>query len=295
MSDALPSGHARRRVRMSRDGPGLRGVPPLILICFGLLAAAVVVAALAPLLAPYDQAQQDLLDRLQRPVFLGGSSDHLLGTDQLGRDVLSRLLFGLRTSLAIALFGMVIGAIVGTAAGLLAGTVGGLVEEGVMFLVDAQAAIPLTLLILAVVAVFGTDPLIFIVIVGLTSWEKYARVVRGEVNRLKAQSFIEAARALGVRPLRLSIRHFLPNIASPILVLATFNFSTIVLIESALSFLGAGIQSPNTSLGSLLGNARDYLITDWWLAAIPAFFIFALTMITSLIGDWLRDVLDPTV
>lgn len=288
--DALPA-----RLRRWVKGLGFKRMPPLILGCLTVLILLTVTGFCAPLLAPYDYREQSLLSRLQPPVFLRGDTEHVLGTDHLGRDVLSRLLFAIRTTLGIAALGMLIGMVVGTAAGLLSGYAGGLIDDLVMFLVDTQTAVPLTLLTLAAVAVVGTSPLVFILIVGLTSWEKYARVVRGEAQALMKRPFMEASQALGASSWRLTFRHLLPNIASTILVLTTFNFSTIVLVESSLSFLGLGIQPPNTSLGAMLGNVRDYLISDWWLVVIPGVLIVTLTMTVSLIGDWLRDVLDPNL
>lgn len=288
--DALPA-----RLRRWVKGLGFKRMPPLILGCLTILLLLTFIGFCASLLAPYDYREQNLLSRLQPPVFLRGDAEHVLGADHLGRDMLSRLLFAIRTTLSIAALGMLIGMAVGTAAGLLSGYAGGLIDDLVMFLVDAQTAVPLILLALAAVAILGTSPLVFILIVGLTSWEKYARVVRGEAQALMKRPFMEASQALGASSWRLTFRHLLPNIASTILVLATFNFSTIVLVESSLSFLGLGIQPPNTSLGAMLGDGRDYLISDWWLVVIPGVLIVTLTMTVSLIGDWLRDVLDPNL
>ena len=255
----------------------------------------VLVALAAPLLAPFDIRAQSLLARLAPPFFLGGSGEHPLGTDQLGRDVLSRLLYALRTSLGVASLGMIIGLTLGTGLGLVSGLVGKRLDSVIMFLVDTQSALPFTLLALTAVALFGTAPTVLIVIIGLAGWDKYARVVRGQVLATHELPYIEASRALGASSWRVAVRHVLPNIASPLIVLATMNFSGIILLESALSFLGLGIQPPHTSLGLLLGEGRDYMISAWWVAAIPGALIVTLTMLVSLIGDWLRDVLDPNL
>ena len=284
-----------RRKTAGRMRRFLVATPPLILVCFGLAALLILTALAAPLLAPFDIRAQSLLARLKPPFLLGGTVQHPLGTDQLGRDVFSRLLFALRTSLGVASLGMVIGLTLGTGLGLASGLVGRWLDALIMFLVDTQSALPFTLLALTAVALFGTAPLVLIVIIGLAGWDKYARVVRGQVLLARTLPYIEASRALGASSWRVAFRHVLPNIASPLIVLATMNFSSIILLESALSFLGLGIQPPHTSLGLLLGEGRDYMISAPWVAAIPGALIVVLTMLISLIGDWLRDVLDPNL
>lgn len=297
---AVQSSQLRDQTRPSHHhGPlafkRLRALPPVIAVCFVIIFVLIAAAALAPVLAPYDVRAQSLLLRLQPPAVLGGDVTHSLGTDQLGRDIYSRLLFALRTSLAIATLGMLIGVALGTTLGLISGLVGSWVDNAVMFAVDTQAALPFTLLAITGVALFGTSPGVLIAVIGLAGWDTYARVVRGQVLAARTLPFIEASRALGANAWRVAIRHILPNIASPLLVLATMNFSTIVLTESALSFLGLGVQPPATSLGQMLGEGRDYMATAWWIAAIPGTIIVAITMLISLVGDWLRDVLDPNL
>ncbi len=272
----------------------LKRLPPAITVSLLLALILVLVALFAPQLAPHDIRSQSLLSRLKPPAVLGGEAAYVLGTDQLGRDIFSRLLFALRTSLAIASLGMLIGVTIGTTLGLISGLLGGFIDDLIMFAVDTQAALPFTLLAITAVALFGTSPTVLIVIIGLAGWDTYARVVRGQVLAARELPYVEASRALGAPLWRLAAQHILPNVASPILVLATLNFSTIVLTESALSFLGLGVQPPATSLGQMLGDGRDYMATAWWIAAIPAVFIVTITMIVSLIGDWLRDELDPT-
>ena len=278
---------------------GRRGVRALInrmplsvRLAAGVAALLFLVGFLAPVLAPYDPAAQDLLARLQPPVFLSGSSAHLLGTDHLGRDILSRLLYGLRTTLIIASLGVLVGIVTGGLAGLVSGLAGGRIDNAFMLLVDAQASVPLTLIALTAVALAGSSPLVLVLIVGISDYDKYARVVRAQVLVIRNRTYVESARALGASPVRLAFVHVLPNVVSPLTVLATISFSSVVILESALSFLGVGIQPPDTSLGALLGEGRDYLITAWWLAAIPTVAIIAITMAISLLGDWLRDVFD---
>ncbi|WP_375593214.1 ABC transporter permease [Algihabitans albus] len=267
-------------------------MPLSVRLAAGVAALLFLVGFLAPVLAPYDPAAQDLLARLQPPVFLSGSSAHLLGTDHLGRDVLSRLLYGLRTTLIIASLGVLVGIVTGGLAGLVSGLAGGRVDNAFMLLVDAQASVPLTLIALTAVALAGSSPLVLVLIVGISDYDKYARVVRAQVLVIRNRTYVESARALGASPVRLAFVHVLPNVVSPLTVLATISFSSVVILESALSFLGVGIQPPDTSLGALLGEGRDYLITAWWLAAIPTVAIIAITMAISLLGDWLRDVFD---
>lgn len=270
-------------------------MPTIVVLSFLIFVVLLAAGLLSPLISPYDISEQQLLARLQPPMLLGGTEAHPLGTDHLGRDLLSRLLAATRTTLIIAGLGVLIGAITGLIAGLISGSAGGWFDNVFMMLVDAQASIPLTLLALTAVAIAGTSPLVLILIVGISDYDKYARVVRAQVIAIRQRTFVEAARALGASPWRVAVRHVLPNIVSPLIVLATINFSSIVILESALSFLGVGVQPPHTSLGQLLGEARDYLITTWWLAAIPAAVIVTITMAVSLIGDWLRDVLDPSL
>lgn len=268
-------------------------VPPVILLSWALLAVMVLLAVFAPAIAPHDIRTQSLLHRLQPPSFMGGSPDHWLGTDQLGRDVLSRALFALRTTLGIAAIGTVIGMLIGVTLGVLSGMFGGWFDDLVMFLVDVQMSLPFVLVALTVIALLDTSLLVLVLVVGIAGWEIHARVVRGQVLAVKELPFVEATQALGARHWRLAVHHVLPNVVSPIIVLTTVNFSYVVLLESALSFLGLGVQPPNTSLGAMLGAGRDYMMSNWTLPAIPGLVIVAITMVVSLIGDWLRDVLDP--
>lgn len=268
-------------------------MPPLIRMCLLAFAAMAVAAVLAPHVAPHDPRTQTLLARNLPPALLpGGTSEHLLGTDQLGRDVLSRIVFGLRVSLGIAAVGTLIGLLLGTTLGLLSGLVGGWLDQVVMMLIDVQIAVPFILIALTAVAVFGSGLTVLIVVVGIAGWETYARLVRGQVLATRELPFVEASRALGASGARVALHHVLPNIASPIIVLGTLNFSSIVLLESALSFLGIGVQPPTASLGSMVGAGRDYMASAWWIVAVPSFFVFLLTLVVSLLGDWLRDVLD---
>ena len=271
------------------------GCPPLVLGCMAFIALILIVAAGADLIAPQHYTDQSLLDRLKPPAFLGGPARYLLGTDELGRDVLSRLIYGIRFSLVIAILGTTIGAVLGTFLGFVAAHARGMVEETIMMMVDVQAAIPFLIIALALLAFFGNSFTLFIIIMGLNGWETYARLTRGMVLSTAAQGYAVAVRSLGAKPLRLYGRHILPNIASALIVQFTLNFPSTILLETSLSFLGLGVQPPLTSLGQMLGAGRNHLILAWWIAVIPGITIFLTTLSISIVGDWLRDRLDPTL
>jgi len=269
-------------------------LPPLSIgLALALLAALLVVAAAADLLAPRHYAQQAPLDRLLPPVFLGGRWPYALGTDHLGRDILSRLIYAVRMSVAVALLGTVIGAVLGTLLGFVAGHFGGWIEDTIMGAVDVQASLPFMILALMVLAFFGSSLVLFVLLVGIAGWERYARLVRGLVLDARAQGYASAIIGLGARPAYVHWHHILPNITAPLLIQVTLNFPETILLETGLSFLGLGIQPPQTSLGLMIAEGRDHLAFAWWIAVFPGATIFATTLAVSLLGDWLRDRLDP--
>lgn len=270
-------------------------VPISIWMAFGVLAAIVFISVFANWLAPYDYAQQNLLKRLRPPVFLGGDWSYPLGTDNLGRDILSRLIFGIRTSIAVALAGTLIGAVLGSLLGYLATRRRGLVDETIMMLVDVQAALPAFFIAIACIALVGTNLMIFIVLVSLEGWERYTRLVRGLVLSQQVSGYVSAVKALGANAARVDLQHVLPNIAASLVVQMSITFPWVILLETSLSFLGLGIQPPGTSLGQMLGAGRNYLLQAWWIAVLPGLAIFLTTLSMSLVGDWLRDRLDPTL
>lgn len=272
-----------------------RRPPLLVLIAFGIVTGLMLIALLADFLALHGYRDQALLNRLAPPVFLGGSWQHPLGTDQLGRDLYSRLLYAIRFSLTIAFLGTVIGAILGTFLGLLAASLRGWFGEGTMMMVDVQASLPFMILALAVLAFFGNNLTLFIAVVGINGWEVYARLARGEALAARERGYAKAISALGASEWRLYARHILPNIAAVLIVQFTLNFPQTILLETSLSFLGLGVQPPLTSLGQMLGDGRNYLLTAWWMAVLPGLVTFLATLSISLIGDWLRDRLDPTL
>lgn len=255
--------------------------------------AVIFVALAAPLIAPFDPNAQSLISRLRPPLGFDRYKDgFFLGTDELGRDILSRCIYGLRMTFALALAGAVIGLLIGGTLGLLAGIIGGAFEDIVMGMVDAQIAIPFTLIALLILAVMGSSLDIMILVLGVYGWEQYARIVRAEVRKLIQMPFVEAARAAGAAPVRIAFRHILPNVVSPIVVQFTLNFSNIVILESTLSFLGLGVQPPTATLGSMVGVGRDYLPTAPWIVLAPAAAILLLTFAVQILGDWLRDKAD---
>jgi peptide/nickel transport system permease protein len=261
-----------------------------------LLLFIVLSAALAPLLAPHSPYDQELLARLSPPAWLpGGSWDRPLGADDLGRDVLSRLLYGSRVSLIVGLSAAIIGSVVGTLLGLLAGYAGGFVGDTIMLLADAQLALPFLVLAIGLIAVVGPSLGVLIILAGVSGWTAYARVTRGLVLGLLEQEFVLAARALGASTPRLLLKHICPNLISTVAVLATLQLASVILLESTLSFLGLGVQPPEPSWGSMLGAGREYLNTAWWISVFPGLALMATILAVSLGGDWLRDILDPNL
>jgi peptide/nickel transport system permease protein len=274
----------------------IRRLPLMVLLSAMSLIALIVVALGADWIAPYDYQAIDLRGRLAPSFWAeGGSLKHLLGTDDLGRDMLSRLIFSVRMSLFVALLGAVIGAVIGTTLGFLAAHFGGWVDDVVMAAIDFQAALPFMILALAVVATLGNSLMLFIALMGIYGWERYARLTRGLTLSAVTHGYAVAVRTLGAGPMRIYGRHILPNIANALIVNMTLNFPQTILLETSLSFLGLGIQPPLTSLGNMVGFGRDYLLTAWWIAIFPALAIFLATLAMSILGDWARDRLDPTL
>ena len=262
-------------------------------VYLGVLALILVIAMLAPLLAPYDPNAQTLLARLKPPIGLDGANPaHVLGTDQLGRDIYSRTLHGLQLTLVIAFVGSFISLLIGVATGIIAGYVRGPVGAAIMAVVDIQIAVPFTLIALLVIAVFGNSLPVLIGVIGIAGWESYARIVRAQVLSVSRMPFVEAAIAAGASDWRILFKHVLPNVASPIIVVWTMTFSAVILLESSLSFLGLGVQPPTATLGSMVGMGRDYLASHPWIALVPSVVIMFVSLLVLLIGDWLRDALD---
>ncbi len=269
--------------------------PPMVLFGLAWLTLMLLVAVLADVISPYAYTALDLRNRLAPPAFMGGTWLHPLGTDELGRDVLARLIYSIRMSLLIAFGATIIGALIGTTLGFLAAHFRGFVEQLVLALVDFSASLPFLILALAVLAFFGNSMVLFIGLLGLHAWERYARIARGLAISAGSQGYAAAVRQLGASPWRIYGRHVLPNIASTLIVSMTLAFPEIILLESGLSFLGLGVQPPSTSLGSMVGYGREYLTRAPWILLSPALTIVLTTLSVSLIGDWLRDRMDPTL
>jgi peptide/nickel transport system permease protein len=266
-------------------------IPPLVAIAILWVVAMLAVAILAEAIAPYGVTKMDLRNRLSAP----GNAAHWLGTDELGRDVLTRLIFSIRISLLIAFGATAISAIAGTLLGFLAAHFRGLAEQAVLMLADFQASMPFLILALAVLAFFGSSLPLLIGLMGLYGWERYARIARGLAISATGQGYASAVRQLGATPSRIYLRHILPNIASTLIISMTLVFPEVILLESGLSFLGLGVQPPMTSLGNMVGYGREYISSAPWIMLTPAAIITLTTLAVSLIGDWLRDKLDPTL
>ncbi|HZO33368.1 MAG TPA: ABC transporter permease [Chloroflexota bacterium] len=268
---------------------------PTIVIGGGLLLLLVLSAVLAPVLAPANPTQAGFSTRVRPPSILGTSSGFVLGSDNLGRDILSRVLYGGQLSLSLAAASVVLSGIIGVAAGLVSGYVGGRVDDAIMRIVDVQLAFPVILLAIAVVAVIGTSTTALIGVLALSGWVIYARTVRANVLSVKEQEYVGAARALGAGDVRIVLLHVLPNTMAPIIVVATVQLATMLLLESGLSFLGLGIQPPTPSWGRMLAEGRDYLSNAWWISTVPGIAISLAVLGANLLGDGLRDVLDPNL
>ena len=259
-----------------------------------LLFVLITPAVFAELVAPHDPYKGYVLDRLQPPAWLeGGSWEHPLGTDKIGRDMLSRIIYGARISLTVAGVSILCGGIVGTTLGLLAGYFGGWWDHVIMRLVDIKISIPSLMLALILAAALGPSFTTVIIVIALTLWTRYARLIRGEVLRLKHEDFILRAKVSGASTARILARHLLPNVVNTIIVLATLEVGVVIILEASLSFLGAGIPPPNPAWGLMVADGRALVINAWWVSFFPGLAILLTVLSMNLLGDWLRDKLDP--
>jgi peptide/nickel transport system permease protein len=261
---------------------------PLMMWGMGIITLLVLAAIGCQWFAPMDPIQQTLTDRLLAPSF-----HHLMGTDQYGRDVFSRLLYGSRISLMVGFVAVSIYVFIGTFVGAVAGYYGGLVDAILMRIVDVLLCIPTFYLILMVIAFVGPSIINVMVVIGLISWTDVARIVRGEVLSLKEREFVQAAKVIGMKDVRIILKHILPNATGPILVTATIGIGGAILTESFLSFLGLGVQPPTASWGNMLQEGKDHLTDAWWLVTFPGLAIFITVLGYNLLGQGLRDLLDP--
>lgn len=261
-----------------------------------ILFVVTVAALLGPALAPKDPNRQNIIARLQQPLTpsRSGQLEHLLGTDGLGRDILSRLIYGARISLLVGLTAVLIGGTLGTLLGMMAGYFGGRIDDIIMRITDIQLAFPFILLAIMFLIVLGPGVINLILILGIGQWDTYARIARGQTISQREKEYVEAARALGARPMSILIKTILPNILAPLIVIASFNIASVILSEAALSFLGLGVPPTVPTWGGMLAESRDQLLAGrWWLAIFPGVAIMATALSFNILGDWLRDFLDP--
>jgi peptide/nickel transport system permease protein len=263
-------------------------------VAIGVLVLVVVVGVAAPLLAPHDPNAQNL-DLKLRPPFWdeGHAPGHLLGTDKLGRDVLSRVIYGTRISLLVGLSATLLSGVVGSAIGLVSGYYRGWRDQVFMRLADVQLAFPSILLALALLAVLGPSLWLLIIVLGLTGWVNYARVVRAEVLSLRSREFVVAARAIGDRDRQIMVRHLLPNITAPLMTIGTLQVAAMIVAEASLSYLGLGVPPSIPTWGSMLADGQLYLRSAWWIAVFSGVAIMCTTLAINVTGDMLRDVADP--
>jgi peptide/nickel transport system permease protein len=263
---------------------------------FGLIMVLGVIfcAIFAPVISPHDPILQDVEKRLIPPVGQEGADpNYLLGTDHLGRDIVSRLIYGARISIVVSVSAVALSAVLGTLIGLFSGFYGGKVDNIFMRIADVQLAFPFILLAIAIIAVLGPDLQNIIITMAITGWVIYARVVRAEVLSLREKEFITSVKALGGSNGRIIFRHLFPNVVPPIIVIVTLEMARMIIMEAALSFLGLGIQPPTPTWGGMLADGRVYLVTSWWLATFPGLVIMLVVLGINLLGNWLRDMLDP--
>jgi peptide/nickel transport system permease protein len=254
------------------------------------------VAVAAPWLAPHDPERQSLRARLAAPTLEAADGrSHLLGTDHLGRDVLSRVIWGARVSLAVGFSAVVVGGMVGAFLGIVAGFRGGWPDSVIMTVADAQLAFPFILLAIGIIAVLGPSFPTLILVIGLSGWVAYARILRSQVLVLRSREFVDAIHALGGSVGRIVLRHLLPNVLSSLVVVATLELARAIVLEATLSFLGLGIQPPTPSWGGMVHEGREYLDSAWWISTVPGLVLMVTSIVVSRTGDWLRDILDPTL
>jgi len=288
---------ADRVEAQAQAAPGRRAFGqsgPMLVFVALILILLVVPAIFAPWLAPHDPLEGRLAHKLKPPVWLtGGSWEYVLGTDPLGRDILSRMIYGARVSLSVSLVAIFIGGVVGTVLGLFAGYFGGFTDSLIMRAVDVAFSLPTILLGLVLAVVIGPSFRTVIVIVSFLLWARYARQVRGEVLTVKQRDFVAQARIAGCSHVRIVFGHILPNVTNTLIVLATLQVGYVILLEGTLSFLGVGIPPPTPAWGLMVATGRSLIVSAWWVSFFPGLAIVLTVLVLNLIGDWLRDRLDP--
>lgn len=269
----------------------LRSLPLVPIVI--LLTVFIIPAFFADFIAPHDPYVPNLRARLQPPVGFGGTWDYILGTDRLGRDILSRILHGAWYVLAVSMIGIAVGVVVGTTLGLIAGYARGWFDGFIMRLVDISLALPAMLLALALAAAIGASFLSVVIVVGFALWAYFARQVRAEVLLLRNSDFVARSQVAGSSHMRILFRHILPNVMNTIVVLATLQVGIAIMLDASLSFLGIGIPRPTPTWGLLVSDGRDFIATDWWISFFPGLAILLTVMSANMLGDWLREQLDP--
>jgi peptide/nickel transport system permease protein len=286
LRSAAPEARSAIRSRLLRLRWGLAASAVLLLV--------VASAIFAPLISPHDPLSVNIRHRLAPPAWMeGGAPEHLLGTDQVGRDLLSRIIYGGRVSLVIGACAVLIAATIGVLLGLGAGYFGGRIDWTIMTVINVMLTFPFVLLALAVISVLGPSLTNMILVLGVAGWPIYARVIRAETMAIREREFVLAGRALGMSHARIVFRQIAPNLISAIVVIATLQVAQVIIFESFLSFLGLGIQPPTPAWGNMLGEGRVYMLNSWWIATFPGLAIFLTTLVINLMGNALRDWLDP--
>ncbi len=271
---------------LKNSKPAVVGIIFLLILTF--------LAASAPLISPNDPSKVDIGIRLQPPYWMeGGSFRYFLGTDSLGRDILSRLIYGGQISILVGISAVIISGAIGVVLGLVAGFFGGKIDDFIMGLADIQLAFPFVLLAITIMAVLGPGLLNVIIVLGISRWVSYGRVIRGQVIAAREREYVEAARALGYPTYKVMFHHILPNVTAPLIVVGSFAVAGNIISEASLSFLGLGVPPKIVTWGGMLAEGREYLRLSWWLATFPGLAIMMTVLSINLIGDWLRDYLDP--
>ena len=285
--DQRPSMWGKAWHSLRRNHAGSFG---LIMVCLVLFASVA-----APWISPHDPLDQDLQLRLQPPGWVEqGSWQYPLGTDQLGRDILSRVIYGSRVSLLVGFTSVALAALIGLSAGLVAGYRGGWIDDAISRVIDIQLAIPYLLLAIALVMILGSSLRNLILVLVLYGWTVYARLVRGQTYSVREREYVTSAKTIGTSAPRIMVRHILPNVVTPLIVLSTVEIANMIIFEAGLSFLGLGVQPPTPSWGGMLADGRDYIAAGiWWPATFPGLAISLTVLAINLVGDWLRDLLDP--
>ena len=261
-----------------------------------LIALFILTALLGPFLIEHDPLRGSLRDRLEPPAWMeGGTANHLLGTDRLGRDVLARIVEGARISLAVCAVVIAVAGLIGTTVGTLSGYVGGWLDRFLMRIVDLALSLPVILLALLIGAISGPSFLNIVIVISLVLWSQYARMARGETLRVKNEDYVDLARTSGLGHVRIILRHILPNIAPVLIVVATLQVGVVIVLEASLSFLGVGVPPPNPSWGSMVAEGRSYVVTAWWVSLFPGIAILLVVMAVNIVGDALTDRINPAL